>query len=798
MLTTAYSLFLGILLFAPVALGATHIWAKMAVEAASFLAAFCVIAGSLRQGKPLYRIPAFGWGLAFAGWILFQLIPLSSLLLGLLSPAAHELHATVYGPATPSFWAPLTIKPIFTVQEFFRFSGFLAFFYSTVQLLHDRQRLRQTLTITLALAGLLALHGILQSFAGNGKIFWLIDPGPDAFFGSFFYRNHFAGFMAMLLPVSLSLFLYYRPKFSSGLPLRQKIVHLVDQLKQSPSFRFGLIALLVFTAILLSQSRTGISVAVATTGCMLLFGRKLFRLNRTSPVFIGLVILLAGIIIGTAGIDKMDARFGSLVDEQGLSQQGETVSGRIETWQDCLDIIADFPLTGSGLGTFFAVYPAYKTITSEIPVRQVHNEYLEMATDGGFIAIALIAVFLLLFLRKNYFLYRQRRDSFVRHLYLGTQTGIVALLLHSITDYQFRQTSAVPLYFFFLLGLQTVAVHSRQSSSGRTCLLTRSTLHATVRTLVCAGLIALIPLTILFHSGEMIGLASFDQPVADESDLFNFAPDTDQPTLARWQQQATRATRYDPLNLIYHTAAAYTAQALGQDEAAKQAYITALKLDPVNADTLQLYGEFLSGQGEGDDAQRMLEASVKRDRNARERQLFYAYWLLGQGYVDKGISVAKAMLEHYPDLAEPFLGMLSSSPLPPELIPQTMPDRVAPRIVYAGLLEKSGDLDAAATAYDLALSFADKDDQVKPAAFHQALRFYRQQKDEDRVLAVLQQAVNRLPNDFTLRLQLGDLYTKQGMFRRAAEEYRFALQVKPDDQQALKRLETLQLTLPDQ
>ena len=757
-----------------------------------------MIGGSARLGRPLYKVPAFGWCLAFLSWIVFQLIPLPSAVLSLLSPADYELHATVYGQAAASFWAPLTVKPIFTVQELLRFSSFIAFYYSTVQLLHDRQRLRQTLAVTLGLTGLLALQGMLQAFAANGKIFWLIDPGPDAFFGSFFYRNHFAGFMAMLLPVSLSLFLYYRPRFNTGLPFRQKIVHLLDQLKESPSFRYGLIALLAFAAILLSQSRTGISVAVATTGCMLLFGRKLFRLNRTSPVFIALVILLAGIVIGTTGIDRMDARFGTLVDEEGLSQQGETVSGRIDTWNDCLDILADFPLAGSGLGTFFAIYPAYKTITSEVPVRQVHNEYLEMATDGGFVAIGLIAAFVLLFFRKNYSLYRQRRDSFVRHLYLGTQTGILALLLHSITDYQFRQTSAVPLYFFFLLGVQTVAVHSRQSTSGRTCLLARSAMPASLRAAACAVLVALIPLTIVFHSGEMIGLASFDKPGAEASDLFNFAPDTGQDTLARWQQQADRAAGYDPLNPIYRTAQAYTAQALGQDDRAKQAYTAALQLDPVNANTLQLYGEFLSSQGEGDEAQRMLEASVERDRNARDRQLFYAFWLLGQGYVDKGIATAKAMLEQYPDLAASFLGMLSNSPLPPELIPQTLPDRVAPRIVYANLLEKAGDLEGAATAYNLALSYADKDDQVKPTAYHQAIRFYRQQKDENRVLAALQQAVNRLPNDFGLRLQLGDLYAKQGLLRRAAEEYRFALQVKPGDEQVQKRLETLQLTLPDQ
>ena len=416
---------------------------------------------------------------------------------------------------------------------------------------------------------------------------------------------------------------------------------------------------------------------------------------------------------------------------------------------------------------------------------------METATDGGLIAIGLILAFLFVFFRQNYFLFRQRRDGYVRHLYLGTLAGLIALLLHSITDYQFRQTSAVPLYFFFLLGVQTVAVNSRQSSSGRTVLLAASTATVPMKTAASLCIAVLLVVSVIFHSGAMIGLASFDTPVANESDLFNLVPDADKETLLRWNQQAMRAANYDPLNPIYKTAVAYTAQMLDEDAKANQAYAQALRLDPVNADTLQLYGEFLSGQGEGEDAQRLLEASVARDKNARQRQLLYVFWLLGQGFMDKGIPAARVMLDQFPDLAEPFLAMLSTSPLPPELIPQTLPDRVAPRVAYAALLEKQGDQIAAAEAYDLALSYADKDDRVQPAAYQQALRFYRQQKDDDRTLAVLQMAVARLPNEFSFRLQSGDLYAKQGLLRRAAEEYRFALQLKPEDQQVQQRLETL-------
>jgi len=794
MLNIAYLLYIFVLVFAPVALGATHVWAKMVVEAASFLALFLLLIDSWRSNRPLCQVPALVPGLAFVAWIGLQLVPLPSALLAWISPATHALYATLHGPAEPSFWAPLTIKPQYTVQELFRFASFVAVYILTVQLLADRQRLRQTLSIVLALAGLLAFQGIIQAFAGNGRILWLFDAGPNSFFGTFFYRNHYAGYMAMLLPLALALFLYYRPQAGYDIPLRQKIVHLLEQLKQSPSFRYGLIAILIFSSILLSQSRAGIIIAVLTTGAMLLVSRKLFRLNRTSPALIALLVVLALLFAGRTGMNKVDARFGEALNIEGLTHNGKTLSGRTGAWQDSGGIISDFPLTGTGMGTFFAIYPGYNLSKTHTP-RQAHNDYIEMTTDGGLIAIGLIAAFLFLFFRQNFGLYRLRNDSYARHLYLGSLTGILALLLHSITEYQFRQTSAVPLCFFFLLGVHTVAIHSRRTTTGSPTLLPVADPGRPITTACCSALLLLLAGATLFHSGEMIGLATFKVPEVAATNLFNLSADADQDTLLLQHQLALRATGYDPLNPIYPTAVAYTAQFLELDDKADQAYRQALSLDPANANTLQLYGEFLSGQGKGEDAQRLLLASVQRDTNSQKRLLFYVFWLLGQGETEKGVIAARDMLDQYPELAPSFLAMIDNSPLPPEIIPQSLPERVAPRLAYAALLEKKGELELASATYDLALSTMDKEEIVTAAFFQQPYRFFTTQKDPDRALAVLQQAVFHLPNEFGLRLQLGDLYASQGMHRKAAEEYRSGLQLKPNDPQIQQRLETITAVL---
>ncbi|WP_321283943.1 O-antigen ligase family protein [uncultured Vibrio sp.] len=790
MLNIGYLLYLSVLIFAPVALGATHIWAKMPVETIVFLSLFCVLFHTWRTGSPLRKVPALWPAIGFVFWIALQLVPLPSGLLAFVSPAAHELYATAHGPSEPSFWAPITVKPQFTAQELFRFAAFVAYYFLTVQLLDERQRLKQALTIALGVAGLLAFQGIIQSFAGNGKIFWLFDPGPMASFGAFYYRNHFAGFMAMLLPVALVLFLYYRPRSGSGIPLRQRIIHILDQLKQSPSFRYGLISIFIFVAILLSQSRTGISVAVLTSGFMLLWSRKLFRLHRISPALLAALAIIALLFVGRTGFDQIDARFGEAVNQEGLTMNAKTISGRTGPWQDCLHLVGDFPLTGAGFGSFFSIYPSYNLSGTHTP-RQAHNDYLETAIDGGLIALALVATFLVLFLRPNYGMFRLRRDNYTKHLYVGSLTGIVALLLHSITEYQFRQTTAIPLYFFFLLGVHTVAVHSRKAGSTRGSLLPDIPLNKKGLLVISCGLLLLAPLNILFHGGEIAALSAGATQSEDGLALLNLSPDTNKETLLERNQKSLQATGYDRLNPIYPTSVAYSAQLLGNAEMANNYYRRALLLDPANANTLQLYGEFLSGQDRLEDAQRLLQASVARDINSTQRLLVYVLWLLGQEDAQKGVLAARAMLEEHPQLSSSFYTILENSPLPPELIPQTLPERVQPYLAYAALLEKRGLADGAATTYDLALSYMDQEEDVKPAHFAQPLRFFRIQKDEDRILAVLKKAVNRLPNEFSFHLQLGDQYARQGMNRKAVEEYRMALQLKPDERRVQQRIEDL-------
>nr|WP_320011977.1 hypothetical protein [uncultured Desulfobulbus sp.] len=86
-------------------------------------------------------------------------------------------------------------------------------------------------------------------------------------------------------------------------------------------------------------------------------------------------------------------------------------------------------------------------------------------------------------------------------------------------------------------------------------------------------------------------------------DLLAISANEDKTTLAEQRQKTLRASLYDPFNPLYKTTSAYIADRLDLVDEAEQEYPQALLLEPVNADTLQQFGTFLStiegGRGRG-------------------------------------------------------------------------------------------------------------------------------------------------------------------------------------------------------
>ena len=115
------SLFIGLLLFTPLAFGTVEPWSIALMEAATLCALFLLLLDKARQKEAsLYEIPGIIPLLCFLVYILFQLVPLPSGIVAIISPETYGFYETTRSFDKPIQWMSLSINQKATVAEFFR------------------------------------------------------------------------------------------------------------------------------------------------------------------------------------------------------------------------------------------------------------------------------------------------------------------------------------------------------------------------------------------------------------------------------------------------------------------------------------------------------------------------------------------------------------------------------------------------------------------------------------------------------------------------------------------------------
>ncbi|MBU3935912.1 MAG: lipid A core--O-antigen ligase, partial [Proteobacteria bacterium] len=271
---TGLYIFLSTLIFAPLAFGSVELWSQATNTVLICLAVLAVFWETQKKETNWYTVPALLPLILLLGYMLFQLLPLPPFLLKLLSPQSFTVYS-ITTPAGDSTWHPLTLSPKATLKEFFRFATYVLCYVAAIQILSRYQSLKKVLLTLCFLAGAIAFEGIIQKYGSPDKIYWFRTTLDNSTMtGPWVYHNHFAGFMEMLLPICLALFLFYRPSFSYNLPLREKIVSVFTLPKANMHIILGLSAILMYVSIFVSLSRGGI---ISSTLALLLF---LFLLTR--------------------------------------------------------------------------------------------------------------------------------------------------------------------------------------------------------------------------------------------------------------------------------------------------------------------------------------------------------------------------------------------------------------------------------------------------------------------------------------------------------------------------------------
>ncbi|MFX0201846.1 MAG: O-antigen ligase family protein, partial [Candidatus Hodarchaeota archaeon] len=273
-----------------------------------------------------------------------------------------------------------------------------------------------------------------------------------SFFGPFVNPNHFAGYMEMIVPLSIGLFLVKWRRMGKGQlrGIREFLVTIGTE-EGCKLILFSFFTILMVGALFLSSSRGGIIGFLGSMVYLLLMIIKREKGRQNIFIIIGIMVSVFSLLIWM-GIRPLIEEFSSIQD---LSKDYD-IQYRFQNWKDAVKLSRDFPLFGVGLETFSRIFPKYKTIELQYYYLYLENDYLQLLCALGIFGFGIFLWFILSIFRyigTGYSKYRVEELISVRYISLyGCLTGLIAIMIHSFWDFNMHIPSNA-LLLSILMGL---------------------------------------------------------------------------------------------------------------------------------------------------------------------------------------------------------------------------------------------------------------------------------------------------------------------------------------------------------
>lgn len=244
-------------------------------------------------------------------------------------------------------------------------------------------RLRRLLWVLALNGAMLAAVSIVQRLDGGGKLLWLVEPRINRQallqLGPYAYRANGAQYFNLLWPTALGLWWLLRrearrKRGDNGTTHRAAIPYPI----LLPA------VLLMVVCPIISTSRGGAIVATAGVfGCAVIIISGLRRRSPATKFSASLcfgAMLAAGVYFGG---DQLSLRLRS-TEIDLLARENIYATAR--------DMVRDYPLFGTGPGSFESVFQLYRSSTDEYWPAQLHNDWLETLVTFGWCGSSLIVL----------------------------------------------------------------------------------------------------------------------------------------------------------------------------------------------------------------------------------------------------------------------------------------------------------------------------------------------------------------------------------------------------------------------
>ena len=305
---------------------------------------------------------------------------------------------------------------LISLADLYRIFFYVLFFFLFANFVRTKKEMTLALIILSVAFSAVNFYGLLQRFQID-----MLAPaggrtGVDSTLGN---PDFYAGYLVALIPVILVFISVARREWRSVL---------------------GILVVMGVAFLFMTQSRAGFLGFVFSLLLFMFFILISGELKKTVKTWI-ISISAAAVVIMIALSFVTGTTMSRIRESANLKITN--IRFRLLCYKSTANILKDHPLTGTGTGTFYNVYPGYRVpemkevFTFVETPRYAHNDFLQIGSETGLVGLAAFAWMLFVFFAEGIRILKASKDTFWKWLATGAMCSLGGILVQMVFDFPF-------------------------------------------------------------------------------------------------------------------------------------------------------------------------------------------------------------------------------------------------------------------------------------------------------------------------------------------------------------------------
>ncbi|MCP4349214.1 MAG: hypothetical protein GY795_27355 [Desulfobacterales bacterium] len=302
------------------------------------------------------------------------------------------------------------------------FFNYVIIFYLVICTTRTRSQFRQLVYTIIGVTAFLSVFGFIKKFGLNPFPWWNYDINQNTYrlSSTFGNPNHLAGYMEMVFLLISGLFL--------------------TDYKGGKLFLMTYLTIIIAVALIMTFSR-GAWIASLTGMAFMAICLLTSRYFKNKKLLIALTCGISALFFIILSSTQITERIVTIMEYHNQV----SFHGRAMVWKECVRLIINNSLLGTGPGTFAIIFTQYQPPGLDKTFIMAHNDYLHFISEIGLLIVPVI-VWMIFVLYKKGFKKLKNRSRLVRGITLGAMSGVTSMLIHSIIDFNLHIPSNALLF----------------------------------------------------------------------------------------------------------------------------------------------------------------------------------------------------------------------------------------------------------------------------------------------------------------------------------------------------------------